>query len=152
MMPNVAPPGPANGAPPLLMNATGMPQMRMQPPPPPQGQMRMPPQPGQGVPPPGPPGPPPVAPGQPPVDEQEAILQKVMTMSQQEINALAPEHRAYVMQLKEIVGRQNQGMGGAPGMAGGPGMGGMGPGPHGMQMGGGGGQGPPQGPPPGQYR
>lgn len=109
------------------------------------------PQPGQGVPPPGPPGPPPVAP-QPPVDEQEAILQKVMTMSQQEINALAPEHRAYVMQLKEIVGRQNPGMGASSAMGGASGIGAIGGVPHGMQMGGGGGQGPPQGPPPGQYR
>lgn len=49
------------------------------------------------------------------VDDQEAILRRVMAMTQQEIDALQPEHRTYVLQLKEIVTMQ-QGRGMQPGM------------------------------------
>lgn len=53
------------------------------------------------------------------MDEQAAILRRVMAMTQQEIDALQPEHRDYVLQLKDIVNMQNaQGM--QPGMN--PGM------------------------------
>lgn len=37
------------------------------------------------------------------VDEQTAILSRVMNLTPQEIEELAPEHRQYVLQLKQIV-------------------------------------------------
>lgn len=43
------------------------------------------------------------------VDEQTAILSRVINLTQQEIDELAPEYRQYVFQLKQIVGMNNVG-------------------------------------------
>lgn len=128
-----APQGVANGLPPTMMNAGGMGGMRMGA----QQQARMAQQPVQGM-------------AQVAADEQQAILRKVMNMSQQEIDGLTPEHREYVLQLKEIVNMSNSGLGGGMGGPMGASMGGMGQGmPVAQQQG----QAPPPPPPPqGQFR
>lgn len=41
------------------------------------------------------------------VDEQTAILSRVINLTPQEIDELSPEHRQYVLQLKQIVGLNN---------------------------------------------
>lgn len=41
------------------------------------------------------------------MDEQTAILSRVINLTPQEIEELAPEHRQYVLQLKQIVGMNN---------------------------------------------
>lgn len=126
--------GVANGVPPVMMNAGAMGAMRigMQP----QGRMGQ--QTVQGM-------------AQVAADEQQAILRRVMTMSQQEIDELTPEHREYVLQLKEIVNMSNTGLGGGMGGPMGGGIGGIG---QGMTVAQQQGQGPPLPPPPpqGQFR
>lgn len=60
-------------------------------------------------------------------DEQTAILSRVINLTPQEIDELAPEHRQYVLQLKQIVGMNNpQGLHPQPPMP--PGQVGPGPG------------------------
>lgn len=41
------------------------------------------------------------------IDEQSAILSRVINLTPQEIDELSPEHRQYVLQLKQIVGLNN---------------------------------------------
>lgn len=43
-------------------------------------------------------------------DEQTAILSRVINLTPQEIEELQPEHRQYVLQLKELISMQNSGV------------------------------------------
>lgn len=85
-MQQVPPPGP-NGAPPNVMQRRMMPQIPPQQMPP----MQQPQQPHANM------------------DEQTAIITKVLSMSQQEIDELPVEHRNYVLELKQILRMQNAG-------------------------------------------